>query len=383
VLKSSFLSSQFKRAGDILRRGASDQIADYTRRFDSIKSIYDGFLKDLIKKGFSSEDAAATARVFFGSERVSFAAVDGTEYTRPMFDLVIFFGGSYASKGFVEFRDDGPRVEYSTRFVEEGMGVSSCVPMYVNEIVNVEQAYMELGEGGNLTVDRPLTDEAVINNSTIANWIMTFSEFYLAYKLAKQGDVKILLLDRSLCTMHGSLIYDTRRGRLWNTCAILDCDAGGVKVDENDIAYNRHNPDIKVVEAKYDDKPVLFAVGTSKQRELSVSGEGGTEKVGAKYKTQKELDWQILYNPKTLPDFIPIEKAKDLMSGTVAVTSGSAAVYSKQTEFKEISPEELKQLITLNYDKTIENVIYKLHGSVVSTEKKKREENQQDKEKSS
>ncbi len=254
-MKRSFLSSQFKRAGDILRRGASDQISDYTRRFDSIKDIYDGFLKNLIRKDFIVEDAAATARSFFGSERVCFAAVDGTEYTRPMFDLVIFFGGSYAARGIVEFRDDGLRVEYSTRFAEEGIGVSSCVPMYVNEIVEVEQAYMELGERGNVSVDKPLTDEAVINNSTIANWIMTFSEFYLAYKLAKQGDVKILLLDRSLCTMHGSLVYDTRRRRFWDTCALLGYNVGGTKIDANDLAYNRHrivNRDLRLPPARGD-----------------------------------------------------------------------------------------------------------------------------------
>ena len=47
-------------------------------------------------------------------------------------------------------------------------------------------------------MNRPLTDEAVINNASIANWTMTFSEFYLAYRLAKKSDMKILLLDRSL-----------------------------------------------------------------------------------------------------------------------------------------------------------------------------------------
>ena len=239
-MTGSFLSSQFKRAGEILRKGASDQIADYTERFDSIKDIYSGFLKDLIDKDFNARNAVVLAKDFFGSDSVSFAAVDGTEYTRPMFDLVIFFGESYAARGTIEFRDDGPRIEYSTRFAEEGIGVSSCVPMYVNEIVDVEQAYMELSEDGNVTVDRPLTDETVINNSSIANWIMTFSEFYLAYKMAKQGSVKIILLDRSLCTMHSSLVYDTRRRRIWNTLAILGCEVDGTKVDENDLAYNRH-----------------------------------------------------------------------------------------------------------------------------------------------
>ena len=195
-MTGSFLSAQLKRTGDILQRFASDQIADYARRFNSIKDVYNGLLKSLIRRGFSVEDAAVTARDFFGSEKVSFAAVDGTAYTQLMFDSVIFFGGSYAAKGTLEFCDDGVRVAYSTQFLKGGISVSSCVHMYVNKIVDVEQAYMERDEGGSVTVDLPLTDEAVINNASIANWIMTFSEFYLAYRLVKKGDVKILLLDR-------------------------------------------------------------------------------------------------------------------------------------------------------------------------------------------
>jgi hypothetical protein len=98
-MTGSFLSAQLKRADDILRRGASDQIADYAQRFGSITGIYDGLLKSLIRRGFSVEDAGVTAREFFGSEKVRFTAVDGTEYTQPMFDLVIFFEGSYAARG--------------------------------------------------------------------------------------------------------------------------------------------------------------------------------------------------------------------------------------------------------------------------------------------
>ena len=213
-MKTSFLSSQFKRTGDILRNSASNQISDYARRFDSLKGIYDGFLKDLLLSNFDHAKAVATARDFFGSEKVRFAAIDGTEYTRPMFDLVIFFGGAYAAKGIIEFGNNGSKAEYSTRFTDKSIGVSSCVPMYVNEVVDIEQAYMELAEDGDVTVERSLTDETVINNSSIANWIMTLSELYLAYKLAKQSDVRILMLDRSLCTMHSSLVYDTRRRRL-------------------------------------------------------------------------------------------------------------------------------------------------------------------------
>jgi len=239
-MTGSFFSTQLKRTGDILQRGASDQIADYAQRFGSITGLYDSLLKSLIRSDVSVEDAAATARGFFGSETVHFAAVDGTEHTQPFFDLVIFFGGAYAARGTLAFSDDGVRVAYSTQFMEEGISVSSCVPMYVNEIVDVEQAYGERGEGESMLVDRPLTDEALINNASIANGIMTFSEIYLAYRLAKQGDVRILLLDRSLCALHGTLVYDTRHRRLWNTCAILGWDTDGRPIDANDLAYNRH-----------------------------------------------------------------------------------------------------------------------------------------------
>ena len=40
--------------------------------------------------------------------------------------------------------------------------------------------------------------------------------------------------------MHGTLVYDTRRRRLWNTCAILGCEVDECPIDDNDLAYNRH-----------------------------------------------------------------------------------------------------------------------------------------------
>ena len=142
-MAKSLMGSQFRRAGDILQKGASDQILDYTRRFEFVTEVYDSLLKDLIRNDFCTKDAAETAKKFFGSSKVGFAAVDGTEYTRPMFDLVIFFGGSYASKGEIEFRDNDISLEYSTHSIEQGIGVSSCVPMYVSEIAEVEQSFME------------------------------------------------------------------------------------------------------------------------------------------------------------------------------------------------------------------------------------------------
>jgi len=35
---------------------------------------------------------------------VRFAGIDGTMYSKPLFDLIIFFGGAYAAIGTIEFR---------------------------------------------------------------------------------------------------------------------------------------------------------------------------------------------------------------------------------------------------------------------------------------
>lgn len=229
-----------------MRKGASDQIVEYNRRFESVKDLYDSFLTDLIVSDFSYERAYDTARRFFGSDKVEFAAIDGTEYTRPLFDMVIFFGGSYAARGVIEFRkDEPPKIEYATRFVEQGQGISSCVPLYVNKVVEIDKSLspmLEL-EPTRISLVKPLTDESVANNSVIASWIMALSEIYLAYKLASnpEENVKILFLDRSLTCMQTSLMYDTSRRKRWKTHgSLLGYEVDGVSIDMNDLAFGRH-----------------------------------------------------------------------------------------------------------------------------------------------
>jgi hypothetical protein len=45
------------------------------------------------------------------------------------------------------------------------------------------------------------------------------------------------------------------------------------------------------------------------------------------------LEWKIFYDSTALPDFIPIDKAKDFMAGAVAVSSGSTSVYNTGTVY--------------------------------------------------
>ncbi len=240
---ASSLSAQLERAGTILQNGTLEQIESYKSRFATIEGLYDRLFKDILVTQFNSAKGRETAVKFFGADRVPFAAVDGTEYVRPLFDLVVFFGGSYAAKGTVTYRENGlPAVEYEDHFLQNGRALSSCVPVYVNEVPDIDQSFIQPGEISEISLVRPLTDEAIANNSTVPAWIMTFSEFYLAYKLATEPDgPQIILMDRSFATTLASLIYDTSRRKLWRTNgALYGYEIDGQSLDENDLAYARH-----------------------------------------------------------------------------------------------------------------------------------------------
>jgi len=216
-------------------------------------------LSDFIVSEFSFQRACETAEEFFGSSKVRFAGVDGTMYSRPLFDLMIFFGGAYAATGTIEFRVDAKSVvEYDSKLLKEGAGVSSVVPIYINEVPDVDQAFFDLEEPGELSVSRPLVDATIINNATIANWIMTFAEYYLAYRLVMDPDrnIRILLMDRALSAERASLLYDTSKRELWKAKgSLIGYRVDDVPIDVNDLSYGRYcirNPALGLPPARAD-----------------------------------------------------------------------------------------------------------------------------------
>jgi len=251
-LSSSPLSSTIKRTSDMLRQGASRQITDYEQRFSSLQNLYGSVLSNLIRMDFDCKEVSKTAKEFFGVQSVRFAGVDGTMYSRPLFDLVIFFGGAYASTGTITFSDDKPTVEYDERTVQQGAGISSVVPVYVNEIPDIDQTFFAPRQPDQINLDKPLTDESIISNATIANWIMTFAEYYLAYKLATdtKQNTHIILLDRSLSIERASLLYDTSKSEFWEArSSIIGYAVDGAPIDINDLTIARQwvcNPALRL-----------------------------------------------------------------------------------------------------------------------------------------
>lgn len=225
----------------MLRHEASMQVMEYERRFSYLRNFYDNLLSGLVKMKFDFNEVYRTAEEFFGGTTVRFAGIDGTMYSRPLFDMVVFFGGAYASTGTVTFQEnDKPAVSYDERLGRNAAGISSVIPIYVNEVPDVDQAFFDVSQPGEVNLAKPLTEEAIINNATVANCIMTLAEYYLAYKFAAEGDVRVLIMDRSLSVERASLLYDTSKRALWDAkCNLIGYQVDDAPIDANDLNIGR------------------------------------------------------------------------------------------------------------------------------------------------
>ncbi len=127
-------------------------------------------------------------------------------------------------------------------------------------------------------------------------------------------------------------------------------------------------PEIKVVEASFNKKPVLFAVGTLQRHGIVLSEEGNAAVVGKKHAAV--LKWKIFYDSSVLAGFIPIDRAEDFMAGAVAVSSGTASVYDVGTVYIPSGkrPSKGNAPILLDYEmaKRIEEAKKKRRGNLVS-----------------
>lgn len=244
---ASVLSQNTKRLGQILRDGAEGQVGESGQRLEGASNSYWPLVRKLILSEFSYDRSYHKAQELFNETHAKFAAVDGSLDQNLIGGLAIFWAGAYAATGTISYsRDTGPMVTYDTGFVEKGRGIASCVPIYVDSIPEVEPQ-TTFGERGGRTISHPLTEQSTVDNSTIANWMMLFSEVYLAYTLARSKEFNIILLDRSLSGTQSSLMHDTSRRALWKRqCAILGCKINGIELNDQDLSVGRYhtpNPD--------------------------------------------------------------------------------------------------------------------------------------------
>jgi hypothetical protein len=248
VVDVSRLGHNIERLGNILRNTASSQIDDYQHRFSSMASLYDTVFKDLIIDRYDIQQACRTAHKFFGKGNANLVAIDGTEYSKPMFDMAIFYAGAYSCEGNITFSEEEQQekegkitVIYNDKFISQVSDISSCLPIYINEIPQIDHIFDSASVNNNPI--GPLTDDVIINNSSIAHFIMIFAEIYLAYRFAASKKCNIIFLDGSLSSSYLGLISATSSsGKLWKTnCSLLGMEIDGLQLDINDLRIARHN----------------------------------------------------------------------------------------------------------------------------------------------
>ena len=234
------LKSKIRKSGNILRTTALNQIEEYEEKFSSLDEIYDGLFKSLLITDFRLSDCSQTIEKICHKKKIEFVAIDGTEYSKQLFDLMCFYAGAYCCEGNIEFLPNKLKVKYKNKFFDHSKEISSCVPIHINKIPEIDNIFQD--DEGCVNIFKSNSEKNITNNTNIANNIMTFSEFYLAYKFASTKKYNIIIMDRSLSNMYSSLNYDTSNRKIWTkNCSFLDIDIGNDKIDINDLTIARNN----------------------------------------------------------------------------------------------------------------------------------------------
>jgi len=237
---SSYLGTKIARMGSVLRKTATSRINEYQKRLDDANRMYEPLFRDLVVDMIDKEQACKTAIDFFGRESIKFVAIDGTEYSRPLYDMIVFFAGAYSAEGSMNFLDNKIQINYNNKSIELGNDLSSCVPIYIDKIPEIDNSFVTVPHTESEVIKTP-TDQVIADNSEISNILMTFSEFYLAYKLAITKHYKMILMDRGLSNTYSGLMYDTSVRSLWSNCAMFGLEVDGIAINVNDLAISRHS----------------------------------------------------------------------------------------------------------------------------------------------
>jgi hypothetical protein len=124
------------------------------------------------------------AREFFGTDRVSYVAIDGTEDETQRLDILVFYTGAFGYLGDVTF---GEETTASTDPVNlaDPAEVSTAVPLTEENFSSVLGKQTEAG--------------IEIDLSKLPSSLMRFAEYFLAWKTVEtNNNVRIIIMDRTI-----------------------------------------------------------------------------------------------------------------------------------------------------------------------------------------
>lgn len=241
--KSSFIGRRLKHTGDLLLGGAQKQVGDYRLKFEGLKGTYDDFLSKLLVTYVPRKFDLSFIDKFFGKRKLEFAGIDGTVLKHDVFDLVVFYAGAYSAHGIIEFEATGKAsIVYDENYLEKGVGVSSVLPVYINEVPLIDQTLLVRDEDGHADDSITFTDAWVVDNSAFADFLMGLAEFYLGYQLvSSENPVDILLIDRVFSSEIASFYAETSdfRLNLDHECGLIGHKISGRPFTKTEWVYAR------------------------------------------------------------------------------------------------------------------------------------------------
>jgi len=81
--------------------------------------------------------------------------------------MVIFYAGAYTCSGTIDFKDL-IKVKYEEKFLENGKEISSCVPIYINKIPDIDTSFYNSQNTQHSILNR-FSEEAILDN-TLPVW---------------------------------------------------------------------------------------------------------------------------------------------------------------------------------------------------------------------
>jgi hypothetical protein len=241
--ESSFIGRRLRQTGDLLLGGAQKQVGNYRSKFEGLRDAYDDFLSRLLVSYAGAKFNVSFVDDFFGKRNLSIAGIDGTVLKYDVFDLVVFFAGAYSAHGEIVIKNTGDAtITYDEKYLERGIGVSSVLPVYINEVPLIDQTLLIRSDDGQVDSSFTFTDAWVVDNSAFADFMMGLAEFYLGYQLVcLENPVDILLFDRVFSSEIASFYAETSdfRLNLDHECGLIGHKIDGKPFSKTEWVYSR------------------------------------------------------------------------------------------------------------------------------------------------
>lgn len=116
-----------------------------TKRQQNAQKFYQSFFKNMMidyshfKDESKRRQLKTVVRQIFNSDKITFAAVDGTNFKEAMEDYMIFFGGAYAVKGEINFEGDPPITKYKKWSSKEDISMVAYVPVPYADLNDISE----------------------------------------------------------------------------------------------------------------------------------------------------------------------------------------------------------------------------------------------------